>query len=644
MKKTSYLLIVSLLVLNTTGVSCATESDDWKNNTGTVNLDQLSVTGDGISVNGNTVSITKGGDFTISGTLADGMIYVNSEEKVKLRLKNASITNSTGPAIYFENTEKSFITISKDTENYLSDGNTYTDKNAKAVLFSNDDLEIKGSGMLTIQANYKHGIAGDDDVKIEEGTINITSLEHSIKANDTLEILGGTISAVSETGKGLKADLEIIIEDGDINIEAKADEGIESEGILTINGGNINIVAADDGINTGNSSTVADTQKNTSPEMPEGQMPRGDRGMRGHPPRDINSEIHQIPEGKTPPELPDRQTPPEMPEGVQPPEIPEGQMPPGMPNREKPQRGGGMGGFDMVDEETAAAHAVTINGGTLSIETLCDGIDSNGNLIINGGTVIIDGPADNGNGPLDSQGEFEINGGTVICASSLGMVQLPRNQDGQNIVRINFNEKQLAGTVVSITQNGEEIVSHTGKMEFSSFIFSSDTLKSDNEYKILLNGTEYESFTVTAGITSVGNNMGGFGSVNRGMNKEQRKPDQQKDIRVSVNGNPINFNSKPTIKNNTTLVGYRAIMEALGVEVTWDAETKTVTAIKDNITIIMTIGSDTAYVNGDENKLLTPPEIINNSTMIPIRFLSEQLGMTVNWDENERSVSINEKL
>ena len=70
----------------------ADDGEEWKNNTGEINLDNMSVTGSGIIVDGNTVKITDGGDFTVSGTLADGMIYVNAEEKVKLRLSGASIS------------------------------------------------------------------------------------------------------------------------------------------------------------------------------------------------------------------------------------------------------------------------------------------------------------------------------------------------------------------------------------------------------------------------------------------------------------------------------------------------------------------------------------------------------------------------
>ena len=116
----------------------------WKNNTGTIELgSRITVSGEGISVNGSVVNITAGGDHVVTGTLTNGMIYINTEERVKLRLKGANITNSNGPAIYFENVDKGFITISKDTVNYLTDGSSYSDEEATATVFSRMTLKSR---------------------------------------------------------------------------------------------------------------------------------------------------------------------------------------------------------------------------------------------------------------------------------------------------------------------------------------------------------------------------------------------------------------------------------------------------------------------------------------------------------------------
>ena len=255
MKKfTSFIAMVIVFAMT---IGCSATDDAWKDNIGTVNLDLMSVTGNGISIDGNIVKIISGGDFTITGTLADGMIYVNADSKVKLRLSGCSITNSTGPAIYFDDVEEGLVTITENTENFIEDGSTYTDDGANAALFSNDDLEIKGNGTLTVTANYKHGIASDDDLLIENGNIIIKSNEHGIKVNNTLHITGGNITVKTQTGKGMKAEQELVIDNGNIVIDS-FDEGIESKGTLVINGGNIDITSAEDGINTG----MADTSEN----------------------------------------------------------------------------------------------------------------------------------------------------------------------------------------------------------------------------------------------------------------------------------------------------------------------------------------------------------------------------------------------
>jgi len=90
------------------------------------------------------------------------------------------------------------------------------------------------------------------------------------------------------------------------------------------------------------------------------------------------------------------------------------------------------------------------------------------------------------------------------------------------------------------------------------------------------------------------------------------------------------------------MVEFRTILEALGAEVNWNGETRTATASKDGTTICFTINSGTAYVNGKAEMLTVPPEIINNNTMIPVRFLCEKLNMNVEWNDSEKTVIINE--
>ncbi len=178
--------------------------ESWKDNLGEVNLSEMTVSGEGNRVDGKVITITEAGDYSVSGTAEDAMIVVKSEGRVKLRLDGVNLTNTTGPAIFFDNCDKGYITVSKNTENFVADGAEY-DVDAKAAIFSNDDLEIKGSGSLTVTANYKHGIASDDELKIEEGTININSVGDGLHANDGITVSGGDIT-IKASGDGIQSE------------------------------------------------------------------------------------------------------------------------------------------------------------------------------------------------------------------------------------------------------------------------------------------------------------------------------------------------------------------------------------------------------------------------------------------------------
>lgn len=212
--------------------------DQWKENTGTINLGStITYTGTGISVSGSVVSITAGGDHEVKGTLTNGMIYVDTKEKVKLRLSGVNITNAAGPAICFADVDKGFITITEGTVNYLTDGSTYSDEKVKGTLFSNDDLEIKGKGTLNITGNYAHGIACDDDLSIGNGKIFIEAAKDGLSVNDKVEISGGTVYIDSKSD-GIDAGKDINISGGTV-IALSGKAGFTSKTALNISGGTL---------------------------------------------------------------------------------------------------------------------------------------------------------------------------------------------------------------------------------------------------------------------------------------------------------------------------------------------------------------------------------------------------------------------
>jgi N-acetylmuramoyl-L-alanine amidase len=105
----------------------------------------------------------------------------------------------------------------------------------------------------------------------------------------------------------------------------------------------------------------------------------------------------------------------------------------------------------------------------------------------------------------------------------------------------------------------------------------------------------------------------------------------------------LNFDVEPIIENGRTMVPLRAIFEALGAQVDWDNDTRTVTAIKGDTTVVLPIGSTKPTVNGKEWPLDVPAKISQNRTLAPVRFVGEAFGSSVGWDAVARTVSISSK-
>ncbi len=113
-----------------------------------------------------------------------------------------------------------------------------------------------------------------------------------------------------------------------------------------------------------------------------------------------------------------------------------------------------------------------------------------------------------------------------------------------------------------------------------------------------------------------------------------------KDIRLIINNKQVEPLVAPVISNNTTLVPLRIISEELGGVVGWNSAQKRITIQKGGSTLELYIGSKEVYVNGMATTLLTAPIVTEGTTLVPIRFISEQLGAQVDWDGIEKIVSI----
>ena len=105
-------------------------------------------------------------------------------------------------------------------------------------------------------------------------------------------------------------------------------------------------------------------------------------------------------------------------------------------------------------------------------------------------------------------------------------------------------------------------------------------------------------------------------------------------IPIYLDNEKLIMSTSPILENGRMLVPMRAIFEKVGAEVEWNSENRQVLAIKGETTLLLTIDSQIAFVNGIETLLDVPAKIINSSTMVPVRFVSENLNMDVSWNED----------
>lgn len=261
----------------------------------TLKGNSISYEGEGATVSGSDLLIKASGTYVLSGTLNDGAIIIDSadSENVTLVLENANITCKNGAPIYVKNCGKNvIISVPQGTVNSITDGSSYTYEykeettdtetgetsvEPSAAIYSRDDLKINGSGKLTINANYKDGITGKDDVEIAETTLVINAADDGIVGKDSVVIGSGNIT-INAKGDGIKSTNSedatkgyIGIADGTFNITS-GNDGIQAESILLTLGGDFTI-------KTGGGSAAAKTsQENMQGQMPNqgGQMQRPD--------------------------------------------------------------------------------------------------------------------------------------------------------------------------------------------------------------------------------------------------------------------------------------------------------------------------------------------------------------------------------
>ena len=496
-------------------------------NTDTSNVitlgDSIKISGSGATAANGVVTINQGGTYEITGTLTDGYINVTAKDEVTLVLNNANITNGNGPCIYSDDAKTLTVYTKASSENTLSDGETYGDTDAKGAVFSNDDLVLDGEGKLTVNGNYKHAVASDDEIVIKSGSYELTAAFDGIHANDNITLIspvlnitasgdgiqsdlssvtisGGTLNIETAGGsanapqkqnqdfgggwqssdydnqytetesdepqsfKGIKAETAIEISDGTIALDTY-DDAVHSNNSITITGGEFNIAAGDDAVHADVYLTVSGGGINVSScyEGLEGGTIEINDGTINITASDdgINAVENESSEED---DKSDRQA-----------------------------FGGGMneGGYGTL----------IINGGNITVDASGDGLDSNGIIEITGGHTVVYGPENDGNGALDYETSCSVSGGTLIAAGAGSMSQSTGDSSSQPGLMLYFNSYLSSGdSVVLKDSSGNEIISFESAKTYNSIAVTAPEFSEGETVSVYLNGEKSGDIEITSGI------------------------------------------------------------------------------------------------------------------------------------------------
>ena len=517
---------------------------DWDTSDATV----ITLTGEGAEISGNgaytndgNVVITNAGYYVVSGSLTEGYLSVDAYDssKVFILLNGVEINCSDDACIRVEQADKVFLTLAEGSQNTLTSGSQYSDQalndGTDGAVFAHDDLTINGSGGLTVNAEYRHGIAANDDLVITGGTITVTAAADAIHAKDSIRIKEASITVDGGDDGVVTSNEEengyLYIESGILNIKA-ADDGIHTTGEITIAGGDLTVSAGDDGIHSDTSVSFLDgtllieecyegiealiidvsggeitiypkddgfnANGNSDSQIGAGGM---GGGMPVSPHMGSAGSAGEMP---TPPDMGSADSAGEMPASPSP--------------DSSEENTGTQSSAAANDEETY----INISGGTITIinETGndADGLDTNGDLIISGGTIYVSLQGSGSNNAVDygseSGGVAKISGGTIIACGASSMAEAFDSASAQASILYNTSTAAEAGTTLAVKDSdGNVLLSWEVPCSFSSALVSFPQLEKGSTYIVAI-GDNTEEITLEETAGTYGDAQGSMSGAN----------------------------------------------------------------------------------------------------------------------------------
>ncbi len=515
-----------------------------------LNENSITASANTVSVSGSNATIKDEGTYIISGTLSNGTITVDTDKtkKVQIVLDNASITSDTFAGIYVKQADKVFVTIKDGTKNYVSNSGSFvqTDtNNVDAAIFSKDDLTLNGSGTLEVSSPSGHGIVCKDDLVISGGTHIINAQEHALNANDSVSITNSSLDLTSAkdgihasndddtelgniyiasgsvkitaAGDGASASGQIVIADGTVDVtsgggvtNASYDtdtsmKGLKAVNAITLSGGTITVNSADDSVHS-----------DTSVEITGGtySLSSGDDAIHSDQTVSVSGGEINIPISY---------------EGIEGKEINISDGKIDLTSSDDGMNAGGgndssgfagpRGGGDMFASDDSCS--LNISGGEILVNASGDGLDSNGKLLISGGTIFVSGPTNNGNGALDSGSQLTITGGVIVAAGTSGMAENFSSNSTQGAILAVVGNQNANSTITLKDSNGNTLVSFTPQKAYNCVNVSTPEITSGSTYTLNA-GTYSETITMTSLIYGSGSGMGMGGGFGGGMGGGRR--------------------------------------------------------------------------------------------------------------------------
>ena len=331
---------------------------------------------------------------------------------------------------------------------------------------SDTDSEAASSTSSDTDSTSTKGIKSEGALYVNGGTFTINSADDAFHSNFDVTINDGTYT-ISSGDDGMHADSALLVNGGTITV-TESYEGLEGLNI-TINDGKIDIAASDDGMNAAGGNDQS------------GFGGRGGDGFKGMQAPDAA----QRPDDTSDNTSDNTQKPNDTSDTAQ----TTGNITVAAQKSDSAS--------DTAQDTDAASEDemwIVINGGYVHVLAGGDGLDSNGDLIINGGEVYVDGPSDNGNSAIDygEKSSFYINGGTVVAVGSSGMAEDVSSESKQQAAFVKLDSQADAGDVILKDADANEIISYTAQKKYDCVIISTAALKAGQTYTLSASGSESE--------------------------------------------------------------------------------------------------------------------------------------------------------